>query len=326
MLYDVTTLYFEIQKDDEYRTLRLSKERRFEPQITLGLLVNREGFPLEVQSFEGNCAEVKTILPVLSSFKERHGLNEITVTADSAMLSAGNIEVLERLGYHYIIGSRLTKTLYEIEVHLSETDGFTDKQIVESQKTVTIDGKRKQRREIFQYREKRARLDLSNIEKTALKAQNMVDGKTNMKKNRFLKISSSKKEINQKLIESAKRRAGIKGYVTDLDIPPQQVIDAYHQLFQVEKSFRMTKSDLKARSIFHHKKDSIEAHLTIVFTALAIVRHIESATSISTKKFINTLKPIRTGIVAIGEESIQLEPEIPTAIIDILKTLDLPDY
>jgi transposase len=268
VLYDVTTLYFEAQKDDEYRKAGLSKERRLEPQITVGLLVNRDGFPLEIQSFEGNCAEVKTIIPVLSSFKERHGLNNITVTADAAMMSAGNIEVLERLGYHYIIGSRLSKTPYEIQMHLSEAGDFFDKQIFESKRTVTIDGKRKKRREIFQYSTKRAALDLSNIEKTVLKAVKMIDKKAAIKRNRFLKVTGVKREINVNLVEEAKKRAGIKGYITDLDIPPQQVIDAYHQLFQVEKTFRMSKSDLKARPIFHHKRESIEAHLTIVFTAL----------------------------------------------------------
>ncbi|MDR0875684.1 MAG: transposase, partial [Clostridiales Family XIII bacterium] len=110
VLYDVTTLYFEVQKEDDYRKPGLSKERRLEPQITVGLLVDRNGFPLEIQSFEGNRAEVKTILPVLAGFKDRHGLKHITVTADAAMLSSSNISELERLGYHYVIGSRLAKT------------------------------------------------------------------------------------------------------------------------------------------------------------------------------------------------------------------------
>lgn len=176
VLYDVTTLYFEAQKDDEYRKPGLSKERRLEPQITVGLLVDSTGFPLEIKSFEGNRAEVKTIIPVLEGFKNRHSLENITVTADAAMLSAGNIEVLERLGYHYIIGSKLAKTPYEIEVFLAEGEaGFEDGQIFESQKTVTIGGRQTKRREIFQYRQKRAALDLSNIDKTIAKAQKIVD-------------------------------------------------------------------------------------------------------------------------------------------------------
>lgn len=323
VLYDVTTLYFEVQAEDGYRKPGLSKERRLEPQITIGLLVDRTGFPLEIQSFEGNRAEVKTIIPVLEGFKVRHELSHITVTADAAMLSAGNIEVLERLGFHYIIGSKLTKTPYAIEAHLEEGTAFEDGQIFESYKTVTIDGKQTKRREIFQYRQKRAALDLANIDKTVAKAQKIIDKKADIKRNRFLKITGDKREINIVLVEEARRRAGIKGYITDLNISAQQVIDAYHQLFQVEKSFRMSKSDLKARPIFHHKRDSIEAHLTIVFTALAVAHYIESRAGVSIKKFIRTLEPVRTGVVSVGGKTFQLKPEIPDNASDILAKLAL---
>ena len=98
LLYDVTTLYFEVKNEDGYRMSGMSKERRLEPQITVGLLVGRNGFPLEVQSFEGNRAEVKTIIEVLSAFKKRHGLDEITVTADAAMLSSKNVQALSGYG------------------------------------------------------------------------------------------------------------------------------------------------------------------------------------------------------------------------------------
>jgi transposase len=322
VLYDVTTLYFEIQNEDEYRKSGLSKERRLEPQITIGLLVDRNGFPLEIRSFEGNKGEVKTIVPVLSDFRKRHKLSNITVTADAAMLSAGNIAELEALGYHYIIGSRIAKTPYGIEEYLAaEGAQFHDGQIFEAIKTVTIDGKRGKRREIFQYRAKRAALDLSNIDKTVAKAQKMVDKKADIKRNRFLKVSGAKREINEALVAEARRKAGIKGYVTDLNIPAQQVIDAYHALFQVEKSFRMSKSDLRARPVFHHKRDSIEAHLTVVFAALAIARHIEWKTSVSIKKFVKLLKPVCPGIISINGVTYPVKPRIPDHIQGMLSDL-----
>lgn len=324
VLYDVTSLYFEIQKEDEYRKSGLSKERRLEPQITIGLLVDRTGFPLEIHSFEGNCAEVKTLLPVLAVFRERHGLKDITVTADAAMLSAGNISELEQLGYHYIIGSRLAKTPYEIEEYLcTEGVALKDGQTFESKMIVTIDGRRTKRRVVYQYRAKRAALDLSNIEKTVAKAQKIVEKKADIKRNRFLTIKGDKREINVALVDEARRKAGIKGYVTDLRIPAQEVIDAYHQLFQVEKSFRMSKSDLKARPIFHHKRDSIDAHLTIVFAALAVARYIEAMTGLSIKKFIKMLAPIRTGVVSVNGVSLPLKPLIPDDVTVLLKRLKI---
>lgn len=322
VLYDVTTLYFEVGKDDEYRKPGLSKERRLEPQIMVGLLVDHKGFPLELQSFEGNRAEVKTILPVLEGFKERHGLGNITVTADAAMLSAQNISALEKLGYHYIIGSRLSKTPYKIDEYLAEEGSvLEDGQIFDSCITVTVDGKRTKRRVIYQYRRKRAALDLSNIEKTLAKAKSIVEKKADIKRNRFLKINEKRREINYALVDKARRKAGIKGYVTDLDIVPQQVIDSYHQLFEVEKSFRMSKSDLKARPIYHHKRDSIEAHLTVVFAALAVARHIEEVTGVSIKKFIRMLEPFRTGVISVNGITYPVKPRIPDEVVMLISRL-----
>jgi transposase len=248
-------------------------------------------------------------------------LRNITVTADAAMLSSKNIEVLESLGYHYVIGSKLAKTPYEIEVCLTGNEILADEQIFESQKTVTVNGKQVKRREIFQYRQKRASLDLLNIDKLLIKAQRIIEKKADIKRNRFLKITGAKMEINTPLVEEARRRAGIKGYLTDLAIPAQQVVNAYHQLFRVEKAFRMSKSDLKARPIFHHKRDSIEAHLTIVFAALAIAHYVETKTRVSIKKFIRTLEPIRTGIILMGNKTFGLEPEIPTEAMVLLEKL-----
>jgi hypothetical protein len=322
VLYDVTTLYFEIQREDEYRKPGLSKERRLEPQITVGLLVDRSGFPLEVTSFEGNKAEVKTIVPVLQAFKTRHSLKDITVTADAAMLSSENLGALEQLGYTYIVGSRISKCPYEIEEYIKlPGSALNDGQVFESRIKVTIAGKRAYRRAIYQYRSRRARIDLANIDKLLAKAQRMVAGKSEVKRNRFLQIIGGRKEINSALVNRARMRAGIKGYITNLDIPAQQVIDYYHQLFQVEKSFRIAKSDLKARPIFHHKHESIDAHLTIVFAALAISRRTEDATKISIRRFVQKLSPVRTGIISINGAKQILKPWVPQDISTLLASL-----
>ena len=321
VLYDVTTLYFETDEEDEYRIPGYSKERRLEPQITVGLLVNAEGYPLEVQSFEGNKGEVKTIIPVLESFRQKHGLADITVTADAAMLSEKNIELLEELGYKYIIGSKLTKTPYGVKLSLEKGITPTDEQIFESPKMIIIKGKKVTRREIFQYKHKRAYRDLLNVDKALVKAQKYVSGKVSTKKNRYLKVGADKPEIDWALVEEVRERAGIKGYLTNLDIPPQQVIDYYHQLHQVEKSFRMSKSDLKARPIFHRKKDSIEAHLTIVFTALALSRYIEFKSKMSIRRFVRTLEPIKTGIASTNGKMIKLKPKVTETISELLRKI-----
>ena len=312
VLYDVTTLYFEVLKEDNYRKSGLSKERRLEPQIVIGLLVDHSGFPLGLQSFEGNTAETKTIIPVLEKFQKEHHLKKITVIADAAMLSQKNLKALVENGYYFVVGSRLTKIPYDI-AQFQKQKALLDNQI--------IDTKKDDYRIIYQYKEKRARLDIKNIENQITKAKRIVNGTSPLKRNRFVSFEKTKKTLNQSLINKAYALAGIKGYVTNLNLPSQEIINAYHQLFEVETSFRMAKSDLKARPIFHHKRDAIEAHLTIVFASLAISRQIKKLTGVSIKRIINLLKPIRSGTIVINGIEYQAEPEIPKDIHNLLQKL-----
>jgi hypothetical protein len=325
LLYDVTTLYFEAQKEDGYRKPGMSKERRLEPQITVGLLVGRDGFPLEVASFEGNRAEVKTIMEVLEVFKARYDIDEMTVTADAAMLSSANIQALEEAGYHYIIGSRIAKAPYEVAEYAGESGAtLTDGQIFDTFQAMNTSKKtaRVKRRVIYQYRKDRASLDLRNIDRLVAKAEKMVEGKVEYKRNRFLSIEGTAKRINQALVDESRLKAGIKGYVTDLKVPAQEVIDAYHQLFEVERSFRMAKSDLQARPIFHRKRDSIEAHLTVVFTALAISRRIQACSGMTIRRFLELLTPLRTSLVEINDRLHEFPPSVDDTVRALLESLD----
>lgn len=312
LLYDVTTLYFEVQKDDEYRKPGLSKERRLEPQIIVGLLVDQSGFPLDLHSFEGNTAEGKTIIPVIKSFCREHNLDSVTVVADAAMLSLKNLEALTLAGFTYIVGSRLSKIPYDLAQY-QKHQVLTDNQIIVA--------KQEDRRIIYQYRAKRATLDIKNIGEGVAKAKRIILGQAPVKKNRFLNLKAQQRVLNQTLINKAYALAGIKGYVTNLDVPDQQAIDYYHQLFRVEASFRMAKSDLRARPIFHRKRDSIEAHLTIVLAALAVGKHIELKTQLSIKQFVKLLRPIRAGVVTINGHDYPAEENIPLVIHNLLKKL-----
>ncbi|KIT68143.1 transposase, partial [Staphylococcus aureus] len=109
LLYDVTTLYFEAEQEDDYRKVGYSKERRVDPQIVVGLLVDRAGFPLEIHSFEGNTAETHTILPVIQAFQERHQIADMVVVADAGMLSDDNLAAIDAANLRFIVGSRQTK-------------------------------------------------------------------------------------------------------------------------------------------------------------------------------------------------------------------------
>ena len=116
-------------------------------------------------------------------------------------------------------------------------------------------------------------------------------GQAAVKRNRFVQLTGATKTINRSLETKARALAGLKGYVTNLQAPTAEyVLGAYHQLWQIEKSFRMSKTDLRARPIYHHKRDSIEAHLTIVMAALAVSHWLERQTGWSIRKLVKTLR------------------------------------
>ena len=327
VLYDVTTLYFESRQGDGFRKPGLSKERRLDPQILVGLLVTREGFPLAVTEFKGNTAEAKTIVPVVDEYARKYGLKNVTVATDAGMLSAENLTKLEQANLSYIVGSKMDKIPYEIDLFSKLDTVLCDGAILDQSKTFVLHGRRQKRRVIYQYKEKRAKLDLKNIEEQIEKANKIVAGKIAAKKNRFLKITGARKALNEELIAKYRARAGWKGYVTNLPrdgknkVPPLEVISNYHQLFQVEKSFRMSKSDLKARPIYHRKLDSIRAHITIVFAALAMARFIEGNTNISVKRFVQTLNRVVTATFCIDGQNIEAPPQVPEHVKNMVARL-----
>ena len=133
VLYDVTTLYFEAEKEDGLRKVGYSKERRVDPQVVVGLLVDRHGFPLEIGCFEGNQAEKLTILPVVRQFQARHGIEGMVVVADAGMLSAANLAELDDAGLGFIVGSRVTKAPVDLESHFRwHGDAFSDGQVIDT--------------------------------------------------------------------------------------------------------------------------------------------------------------------------------------------------
>ncbi len=312
ILYDVTTLHFEVGGEDDLRKVGMSKEHRVDPQVQVGLLVDPGGFPLEVHMFEGNKAETTTLIPVLTAFAQRHAITAMVVVADAGMLSATNLNQLQDAGFSFIVGSRLVKAPYDLADHFARHGNyFTDGQILESTREMGTGKNARTRRVIYQWKFKRNKHDDRTINLMIAKAEKIAAGTTALRKARFLKVTGATKELDQASIDRARQLAGLKGYVTNLpaeQMNGQAVIDAYHDLWQVERSFRMAKSDLRARPIFHHQREAIEAHLTIVFAALAVARHLQDATGVTIKKLVQTLRPLRSVVIAIGDQTIPADP------------------
>jgi DDE family transposase len=328
VLYDVPTLYFETDKGDGFREPGFSKERRLEPRITIGLLADQSGFPLMVSAFEGNKAETKTMLPAIEAFMAAHQLPDVTVVADAGMISDANMKAIEAAGLSFILGMKVPDVPYAVDAWRREHPGeeIPDGHVFTQPWPAGPKDKRRDQVIYYTYKADRARRTLHGIDEQVAKAANAVAGLAPVKRNRFIALEGAVKSVNRDLEEKARTLAGIKGYKTNLaatpdgePVTPDFVIGSYHKLFEIEKSFRMSKSDLQARPIYHHKRDSIEAHLTIVFAALAASRWTEARTGWPVRKFVKTARRYRTIQIQAGQHTITAADPLPD---DLRQALD----
>jgi transposase len=181
---------------------------------------------------------------------------------------------------------------------------------------------------VWQWRHKREQRDRRNQTLQIQRAEDIAAGRKQQRRARFLTGGGPKTlAVDYEAAKRAQYYFGLKGYVTsasDETMTGAEVIAAYHSLFEVEASFRMAKSDLAARPIFHHTRESIEAHLTVVFCALAVSRHIQARTQMSIKKVLNTLHPLREAVLNIRGELIAVPAALTPQAKQILEALDLP--
>jgi len=324
VLFDVSTLYFETDAGDGFREPGFSKERRLEPQIILGLLTDAAGFPLTVQAFEGNKAETATMLPVINAFKAAHRLTDVTVVADAGMISEANQIALQAAGLSFVLGTRIpylpdvVREWREKYLNKAVSDGLVLTQPWPSTSAEKARGI-PDRVIHYQYRHDRARRTLRGIDEQVRKAERAVDGHTPVKRNRYIQLTGATKSVNRTLEAKTRALAGWKGYTTNLvDQPATFVINAYHQLWHIEKAFRMSKHDLQARPIYHHLRESIEAHLSIVVTAMAVSHYIETQTGWSIKKFVRTARRYRTVKIKAGRQILTAADPLPHDLRDAI--------
>jgi hypothetical protein len=331
VLCDVSTLYFETDAGEAFREPGFSKERRLEPQIAVGLLTDASGFPLMVQAFEGNKAETATMLPVIRSFMAAHKLLDVTVVADAGMIiSQANQEAIEAAGLSFILGAKIPFVPYLVEAWRTKNpgkdipDGHVFRQPWPATEKERAQGKR-DKVIFYQYRADRGRRSLRGIDEQVAKAEKAVAGETPVKRNRFVSLSGGSKKVNRTLEAKARALAGIKGYTTNLPDPTAEfVIGAYHRLWRIEKSFRMSKHDLRAWPIYHHKRESIQAHLAIVFAALEVTKIVEERTGWSIKRFVRTTRTYRTVQIQAGHQLLTAEDPLPRDLRDALDAIRRP--
>ncbi|WP_449240110.1 IS1634 family transposase [Emticicia fluvialis] len=276
VFYDVTTLYFESEQGDELRVTGFSKEGKHQhPQIILGLLISVGGYPLAYEVFEGNKFEGHTLLPVLDRFKEKYKLDKLVVVADAGLLSTNNMELLQQKGYEYILGARIkteSPTIKNRILALGLQNG--ESAFIEKNANVKL---------LVSYSDARSKKDAHNRKRGLDKLEKQIkSGKltktsiNNRGYNKYLKLEGSIQiSIDKEKYSADSLWDGLKGYMTNTKLSKDEVIENYGYLWQIERAFRISKTDLRIRPIYHRIQHRIEAHICIAFCAYKVFKELE---------------------------------------------------
>lgn len=346
--YDVTTLYFESESEDDLRRVGFSKEGKIaRPQIQLGLFTTLEGYPLSFEVYEGNKYEGHTLIDVLKKFQDRFQLDKKPiVVADRGMLNNDNIAYLENNNYKYILAYKIKNISNDLKEEIKNLT-FIDDNVthnIEFKKVIPFadENDKKQtihvnQRLVLSYSTQRAKKDKYNRNKAIQRLENKIkSSKTITKKDlklsyyaKYIDLDDNNSKItfninNQKIIEDEKLD-GIKGFVTnDFTLTANEIIEHYNNQYEVERAFRISKTDLKIRPIYHRLETRIKAHILISFVSYAIYKEFERKLKINNVKFNFSQKLLRKIIehliaLKIGDEIIPINPsEIQKQILDIL--------
>jgi transposase len=275
VFYDMTTLFFEAPDEDDLRKIGYSKDGKHQhPQIKLGLLVGSEGYPLGYDIFEGSTYEGYTLIPVLENIQKKFSIGKPIVIADAGLLSGANIKALISHGYKFVLGGKIRNESKEIKDAIQELEITED-----NPGEVKKDGYRL----VVSFSEKRLKKDAHNrkkgLEKLEKKVKNGKIDKSSINNrgyNKYLKLESEiKVAIDYSKYQLDARWDGLKGYLTNTDMKAREVIAAYGNLWQIEKAFRISKTDIRIRPIYHRIPERIQTHICICFVSYAVFKEME---------------------------------------------------
>lgn len=329
ILYDVTTLYFETDHDDEdvgdiegLRKKGFSKEKRDDlPQVVLGLGVNSLGMPLTYRIYPGNTYEGSTLISGIDDTLKSLNQTTLTVVGDAGMLSENNLIALEERNLTYIVGARLKSLPNSLIQEILSLDftGETTKEIIY-----------KNRRLVISYSASRAKRAISQRKRSIARLEKLIIKNQAVRKHQYLDFTIKEKpRIDTSAVEAASRWDGIKGYITnDFAMTSGQVIDYYRDLYKVEQSFRMSKTDLRIRPTFHFRQSRIEAHVIICMLSLCVLRMLEQQVKplgITYKTALDEISSTKAAILELGDKTFVAPPKYRPMMQKILRSMELGD-
>jgi transposase len=311
VFYDVTSLHFETETEDWWRRKGYSKNHRADvPQIIIGLFVDAAGYPFDFDMFSGNTFEGHTFETAVSRLIRKYDFSGLTVVADAAMLSKDNLAFLESKGLNYVVGARL-KSLPEDMIAAVTGFDFSAGAIYSS---VMAPG----RRLLVDFSAARAKRDAANRDRQVRKLKlALANNRQVIRKSKYLRVDSPNQiqGVDQAKIAADAKFDGLKGYVTNQQDPASfpQAISQYRNLWKIERAFRMSKTDLKQRPVYHRLRQRIQSHLLVCFCSLLVMKQAETILAkvqMSLKTAIETLGEVGEGTITIGRTEFPVEKEL----------------
>lgn len=312
--YDVTNYYFETDKQDDLRKRGCSKEKRNDPIVQMGLLMDTSSLPITYKLFPGNTHDSQTLMPVLSEAKKRFGTERIIVVADKGLNSGDNIVFNTALGDGYIFSKSVRGASEDFKTWILDENGYRtkgnnyklksklvpDAKIQYTSDEVGKNGRNKKKHTTVEqkwiafYSEKYAKRAKHKREEAISKALLLINNPSKYKSNcefgvaGYIKNIKTDKEtgeilnvddtlfLDEEKIAEEEKLDGYYAIITsELDDTDEHIIDMYQGLWQIEQSFMVTKSILEARPIYLHTAEHINAHFLICFISLLIARIVE---------------------------------------------------
>lgn len=292
LLFDVTTLYFESVEVDGLRNFGYSKDHRFNTtQVVLALATNQDGLPIGYELFEGNKAEVTTLIAAIESWKALFTIDSVCFVGDRAMFTHKNMELLESKNYHYIIAAKLKKLPKTMQEQLFDEGHYRPAAINNGFGWIG-EFEHEGRRLIVSYKTKRAMKDQYERQQVINKLQKRIGKKANpntLITNQGVKKFITRDEnasiaLDENKVAIDAQWDGLHGVVTNIrEDTPQSVIARYARLWIIEESFRVNKHTLKMRPIFHWKPHRIHAHIAICYMTFSVLRHLQYRVNLTQK-------------------------------------------
>lgn len=346
VFYDVTTFHFESTQKDGLKNFGFSKANKVnEVQVVLGMFVDCEGRPIGYELFPGNTFDGKTLDDALANIESRFGIRNIIIVADRGINSKINLKHITDKGYGYIVASKiknLDKTTQEKIFDDTEYKAITDKTGSVRYKIIDYinrfkDGKNKVQlpeKLIITYSEKRAKKDRSDRQRLLEKAQSLLANKALIKSGnkrggkKYLKeVGNTSWVLDETALTKDKKFDGYYGIQTsDLNLSVEKILDAYHTLWKIEESFRVMKSTLEVRPIFHWTEKRIKGHFVICFLAFLLERTLEfmlkeNQITASPNEIRETLNDMQFVAMEVNKEKVYIKTKNTELGSKILQTL-----